>query len=230
MGANLPRFGLKDWRSRATETDGNPPANPSSSQPIITSQWPRALLPKAAFSSSSLPPPSFALSEREWWCSPQAYYHFKDFAHKSMSTWLPYWSGGRGGATLTDSKCLWKLRRWEAFYHYPAKTQGQIFLTLLHSCFGPTTHAVSGVQSRAIKGTSHGKKEAFSVIQYFYRVLCWVTTSNFLGCECAPNVRSFNLLALALRLMLAFIQFNVGAYIVSPVHLDQRVCHIELAP
>lgn len=173
---------------------------------------------------SPLPPsPSFLCSLRERTIMlPSSLLPFQRFCPQKYVHMVAVWVWWQGGATPTDSKCLWKLRRWKAFYHYPAKTQGQIFLTLLHSCFGPTSHAVSGVQSRAIKGTSHGKKEAFSVIQYFYSVLCWVTTSNFLGCECAPNVRSFNLLALALRLILAFIQFHVSAYIVSPVHLDQR--------
>lgn len=67
-GSKSAMWGLKHWPWRAalaTKTDGNPPANPSSSQPIITSQWPRALLPKPH--SYSLVPsfPSLSLGEKD---------------------------------------------------------------------------------------------------------------------------------------------------------------------
>lgn len=55
-GSKSAQWGLKHWPwrgPRATRTDGNPLANPSSSQPIITSLWPRALLPKPPLPLSS---------------------------------------------------------------------------------------------------------------------------------------------------------------------------------
>lgn len=52
------------------------------------------------------------LSQRERWCFPQPYYHFKDFP-QNQSTW-PRIRLVAGGTALSDSKCLWKLRHWEA--------------------------------------------------------------------------------------------------------------------
>lgn len=60
-GSKSALWGVKHWHWRAalaTKTDGNPPANPSSSRPIITSQWPKALLSKPLL----LPPTSFLCS------------------------------------------------------------------------------------------------------------------------------------------------------------------------
>lgn len=50
-GSKSSLRGMKHWHWRAalaTKTDGNPPANPCSSRPIITSQWPRAASPEPA--------------------------------------------------------------------------------------------------------------------------------------------------------------------------------------
>lgn len=70
-GSKSALWGLKHWPWRAalaTKTDGNPPANPSSSQPIITSLWPRVLLPKPPLPPS--PRLSFALLERKMMLPP----------------------------------------------------------------------------------------------------------------------------------------------------------------
>lgn len=117
-GSKSALWGLKHWpwrAAQATKTDGNPPANPSSSQPIITSLWPRALLPKPPLPPSRLLP---VLSRRERWCFPQPYYHFKDFP-QNQSTWL-HIRPVAGGTALSDSKRLWKLRHWEAKQYFAA--------------------------------------------------------------------------------------------------------------
>lgn len=113
VGANLLRgdwnIGLGEPRSlpRQTVILRQTPAHPSPSLHLSDLERCFRIPPLSLF---LLPP----LSRRERRCFPQPYYHFKDFPTKSahMASALVWW---RGGATeLSASKCLWKLRHWEA--------------------------------------------------------------------------------------------------------------------
>lgn len=200
-GRKSALWGLKHWPWRAalaTKTDGNPPANPSSSQPIITSLWPRALLPKAPPPLPNYLPVLLLplLSLRERWCFP--YYHFKHFP-QSQTTW-PHISVVAGGAVLSDSKCLWKLRQWEtkryfaviqpntSTYSWPdfkvAAGSGEA---------RPNRHGLTTLQRRPVKTHIHGftARNSFNDLLFpwfntlllqhsvFYSGLCWIRKKQY---------------------------------------------------
>lgn len=199
-GSKSAPWGLKHWPWRAalaTKTDGNPPANPSSSQPIITSQWPRALLPNPPLSLFLLPP----LSRRERRCFPQPYYHFKDFPTKSahMASALVWWQGGGDGALRFQMSLKVKTLGGEAvFCCFPAKHRGKYswpdFKVAVGSAARLNRHALSALQSRPIKRLIHrfSERKAFNDLLF-----PWFNTSIVVSAE----NRGVILLALNAHLM-----------------------------
>lgn len=89
--AELPWSGLERWHLRASKTDGDPPANSSSFQPIIASQRPGTPL---------LKPPPFATSERKT-ALPSSLLAFQRFSQRKSSVASVCWVGGGGRGANT---------------------------------------------------------------------------------------------------------------------------------
>lgn len=89
-GADPPPSGLKRWHLRASKTDGNPPANPGSFQPIITAVASSAA-PEGPPASASLL--TFALSERKT-TLPSSLLAFQRFSPEKSSGTSACWGGG----------------------------------------------------------------------------------------------------------------------------------------
>lgn len=187
----------------ALKTDGNPPANPDSSRPIITSLCPGVLLPRPPFSL----PLSVSCGER--WCFPQTYYHFKDVP-QNQCTW-PRIRAMAEGKTRSDSKCRGKLRHWEAkkyLFAVQPKTGVRIPdpTSKLQRGAKLNRHARAAPQFRPIeekRGAFTEKSSqwcALSMIQYFVVAhidLSWITVKSFCWQWNTLNTTSLNWLARA---------------------------------
>lgn len=217
-GSKSAPWGLKHWPPRAalaTKTDGNPPANPSTSQPIITSLWPRALLP-----NPHPPPPRpnylpvlllSLLSKRK---DDASLITISKISHKIRphGPTLAPWQGGHSALRFQMSLIVKTVGGEAIFCCSPAK-HWQVFLTQLQSCSGEARlnrHALTTLQCRPIKKHIHRftARNSFNDLLFpwfntlllqhslFYSGLCWATTKKSF-CWVWMHVKcKFDLLAL----------------------------------
>lgn len=126
-GSKSALWGLKHWPWRAAPaptTDGNPPANPSSSRAhhyiSVTSSS------EQGFRNAPRPPSLFSCtpSSRETWCFLPANFHFKDFPqNRPHGPALDWWQGGT--QCFQMSVKVKTLGDGAIFCRHAAKTRGK---------------------------------------------------------------------------------------------------------
>lgn len=160
-GSKSALWGLKHWPWRAAPaptTDGNPPANPSSSRAhhyiSVTSSS------EQGFRNAPRPPSLFSCtpSSRETRCFLPANFHFKDFPqNRPHGPALDWWQGGTQCCLLPNVCESEDTGRRSNILPPCSQNTGQVFLTRLQKLneVRLNRHTPSALQSRPIKGLMH---------------------------------------------------------------------------